>query len=73
MASKDVTKDKESQVWKNLYEKNYTKKGRKRSKFSVADFVKLSIEKALFMKRYQDIWTGEVLTIDTVVYGNPTT
>ena len=29
MAPKDVSKDKESQVWKNLYEKNYTIKEEK--------------------------------------------
>ena len=73
MGPKDVSRDKETQVWINLYEKRLSHKQRKRSKFSVGDFVRLSIEKAAFMKRYQEIWTEEVFIIDAIVYGNPTT
>ena len=69
MASKDVHKDKETQVWINLY----GNKRRKRSKLSLKDFVRLSIKKAPFMKRYQDIWTEEVFIIHIIVYGNLTT
>ena len=72
MATKDVNKDKETQVWINLYEKRLSHKRRKKSKFSIRDFVILSIQKALFMKRYQEIWTEEVFIIDAIVYGNPT-
>ena len=72
MATKDVIKDKETQVWKNLYEKRLSHKRRKKSKFSIRDFVILSIQKALFIKRYQEIWTEEVFIIDVIVYGNPT-
>ena len=73
MAPKDVDKDKETQVWINLYEKRLSHERRKKSKFSVADFVRLTIEKTPFMKRYQEIWTEEVFIIDAIVYGNPTT
>ena len=69
MGPKDVSRDKETQVWINLYEKRLSHKQRKRSKFSVGDFVRLSIEKAAFMKRYQEIWTEEVFIIDAIVYG----
>ena len=65
MASKDVNKDKETQIWINLYEKK-THKRRKRSKFSVGNFVRLSIKKAPFMKRYQEICTEEVLIIHAI-------
>ena len=73
MAPKAVHKDKETQVWRNLYKKKLSPKWRKRSKTSVGDFVRLSIEKAPWMKRYQDVWTEEKFIIDTVVYGNSTT
>ena len=70
---KDVSKYKETQVRINLYEKSLSHKRTKRSKFGVANFVRLSIEKAPFMKRYQEIWSKEVFIIDVIVYGNPTT
>ena len=73
MVLKDFKKDKETQVWINLCEKRLSHKRKKKSKFSVGDFVRLSIEKASFMKRYQKIWTEEVVVIDAIVYGNPTT
>ena len=73
MAPKDVDKDKETQVWINLYGKRLSHKRRKRSKFSVGDFVRLSTEKTPFMNKYQEMWTEEVFIIDTIVYGNPTT
>ena len=73
MAPKDVSKDNETQVWVNLYGKRLSHKQRKRSKVIVGDFVKLSIEKAPFMKRYSEIWTEEVFVIEAIVYGNPTT
>ena len=52
--------------------KDSHKRGKK-SKFSTVDFVRLSIEKAPFTKRYQEISTEEVFIIDAIVYGNPTT
>ena len=73
MAPKDVNKDKETQVWINLYEKRFSHKQRKRNKFSLGNFVRLSIEKASFIKRYQEIWTEELFIIDAFVYGNTTT
>ena len=73
MAPKDVNKDKETQVWINLYEKRLSHKRRKKSKFIVGDFVRLTIEKAPFMKNNQEIWTEEVFIIDAIVYGNLTT
>ena len=73
MVPKDVSKDSETQVWVNLYGKRLSHEQRKRSKFIVGDFVKLSIEKTPFMKRYSEIWTGEVFVIEAIVYGNPTT
>ena len=73
MAPKDVRKDKETQVWINLYGKRLSHNQRKRSKFSVEDFVRLNIEKTPFMKRYQKIWTEKVFIIHAIVYGNPTT
>ena len=71
MAPKNVNEDKETQVWIDLYEKRLSHKPRKRSKFSVGDLVRLSIEKAPFMKRYQETWSEEVFIIDDIVYGNP--
>ena len=73
MAPKHNKKDKETEVKINLYEKKLSQKRRRKSKFSVGDFVRLSIEKVLFIKRYQEIWTEEVIIIDAIVYGNPTT
>ena len=73
VAPKDVNKDKETQVRINLCEKRLSDKRRKKSKFSIGEFVRLSIEKVLFMKRCQEIWTEEVFIIDAIVYGNPTT
>ena len=52
---KDVNKDKETQVWINLYEKRLINEERK-SKLNVGDFIRLSIKNALFVKRYQEIW-----------------
>ena len=72
MTPKDVNKDKETQVRINLSEKRLSQKRGKKSKFSIGGFVRLSIEKGPFMKRYQEIWTEEVFIIDAIVYGNPT-
>ena len=57
MATTDVNKDKETQVWINLHEKRLSHKQRKKSKFNVGNFIGLSIKNAPFMKRYQEIWT----------------
>ena len=73
MVPKDVTKDNKTQAWVKLYEKRLCHKRRKRSKFSVGDFVRLSTEKVPFMKRHQEIWTEEVFITDAIVYGNPAT
>ena len=54
MAPKDVSKDKETQVWINLYGNRLSPKRRKGSKFRVGDSVRLSIKKVLFMERYQE-------------------
>ena len=72
MAPKYVNKDKEIQVWINRYGKRISHNRRKRSNFSVGDLVRLSIEKAPFVMRCQEIWTAEVFIIHTIVYGNPT-
>ena len=64
---KDVNKDKETQAWINLCEKRLSHKQRKRREFSVEDFVRLSIKKAPFMKKYQETWTEEVFIIDDIV------
>ena len=73
MAPKDINNEKETQVSINLYGKRLSLKSRKRSRFSAGDSVRLSIDKAPFMKRYQEIWTEEVFIIDAIVYANPTT
>ena len=70
MSPIDVKKENEVQVWINLYEKKLSHK-RKQPKFKVGDFVRLSIEKAPFMKRYLEIWTEEVFIVDAIDYGNP--
>ena len=63
-----------TQVLINLYEKRLSHKRRKKSKFTIGDFVRLRIKKAPFMERYQEIWTGEqFIIIDTMAYDNPTT
>ena len=46
MAPKDVSKDKKTQIWINLNENKLSHKQIKRSKFSVGNFVRLSIENA---------------------------
>ena len=60
-------------VLRNPCEKRLSHKRRKKSKFNVGDFIRLSIENAPFMKRYQEIWSEEVFSFDAIVYGNPTT
>ena len=50
--------------------KRLSHKREKRSKFSVEDFVRLSIDRAPFIKRYQAIWTEEEFIIYAIVYGN---
>ena len=70
VAPKNVNKNKKTQVWINE-EKYEEKKRRKKSKFNVGDFVRLSIERGPFMKRYPEIWTKEVFIIDDIAYGNP--
>ena len=54
MTLNDVSKDGKTQVWVNLCEKRLSHKRRKRSKLSVGDFVRLTIKKAPFMKKYQE-------------------
>ena len=39
----------------------------------MGEFIRLSIKKALFMKRYQEVWTEEVFINDAIVSGNPAT
>ena len=72
MAPKDIIKKNETQIWVNLYWKRPSHKQRKRSKFNLGD-LRLTIEKAFLMNRYQEIWTNELFIIEAIVYGNPTT
>ena len=51
MAAKDASKSKKAKFWVNLYEKRLFHKQRERSKFSVREFVRLSIKKSP-MKRF---------------------
>ena len=51
MAVKDASKNKKAKFWVNLYEKRLSHKQRERSKFSVREFVRLSIKKSP-MKRF---------------------
>ena len=69
---KILAKKNETQIWVNLYEKRPSHKQRKRSKFNLGD-LRLTIEKAFLMNRYQEIWTNELFIIEAIVYGNPTT
>ena len=63
-----------TQVLINLYEKRLSHKRRKKSKFTIGDFVRLRIKKAPFMERYQEIWTEEqFIIIDAMAYDNSTT
>ena len=39
----------------------------------MGEFIRLSIKKALFTKRYQEVWTEEVFINDAIVSGSPTT
>ena len=55
MTPQDVSKDNKTQVWVNLYRERLFHKPRKRSKFSVGDFARLTIKNAPFMKKYKKI------------------
>ena len=72
MLLKMLTKIKKFKSGENFSKKDSHKRRRK-SKFSLWDFARLSIEKAPFMIRYQEIWTEEMFIIDIIVYGNLTT
>ncbi|GBN67375.1 Putative uncharacterized transposon-derived protein F54H12.3 [Araneus ventricosus] len=69
MTPTSVTFENQSQAWKNLYTEKKTKLTK--PKFKVGDTVRISKEKLLFEKGYEQNWTLEIFTIDQVLLRNP--
>lgn len=67
----DVNQSNVSQVWINLYEK-LAVFHKSKNKLMVNDLVRISIEKAPFQKRYEEVWTEEIFIVSHCVAGNPT-
>ena len=66
-----VTSANSPQVWINLYENKQLIKKNK-SKLKIGDKVRISFEKKIFQKRYEELWTEEIFIITNVINGNPT-
>ena len=72
MKPKDVTKDNVPLVWINLYERKKQQRSLK-SDLKIGQFVRISIEKTTFQKRYGQLWTEEVFIISHIIRGRPIT
>jgi len=73
MSSKEASEPKnETKVWRKLYD-NYVPAKRQKSKFKIADKVRITRKKGIFEKGYTSIWTEEVFTISEVRYTDPIT
>lgn len=64
----DVNQGNAPQVWINLYRQN---KAHSNKKLSVDGKVCISIEKTIFQKRYDQLWTEEIFIITHVIDDNP--
>ncbi|GFT87162.1 uncharacterized transposon-derived protein F54H12.3 [Trichonephila clavipes] len=70
MTPASVTETNQSQVWENLYGKQNNKKVNK-SNYRLNDTVRISKEKLLFEKGYEQNWTREIFTIHDIIRKNP--
>ncbi|GFV74583.1 putative uncharacterized transposon-derived protein F54H12.3 [Trichonephila clavipes] len=70
MAPASVTEENEKEAWKNLYgNKNKTSS---KPRFQIGDTVRISREKLIFEKGYEQNWTREIFTIYHILRRNPT-
>ncbi|GFX09157.1 uncharacterized transposon-derived protein F54H12.3 [Trichonephila clavipes] len=70
MTPASVTETNQSQVWENLYGKQNNKKVNKPN-YRLNDTVRISKEKLLFEKGYEQNWTREIFTIHEIIRRNP--
>ncbi|GFY50519.1 putative uncharacterized transposon-derived protein F54H12.3 [Trichonephila inaurata madagascariensis] len=70
MTPASVTETNQSQVWENLYGKQNNKKVNKPN-YRLNDTVRISKEKLLFEKGYEQNWTREIFTIHQIIRRNP--
>ncbi|GFS29188.1 uncharacterized transposon-derived protein F54H12.3 [Trichonephila inaurata madagascariensis] len=70
MTPASVTETNQSQVWENLYGKQNNKKVSKPN-YRLNDTVRISKEKLLFEKGYEQNWTREIFTIHQIIRRNP--
>ncbi|GFW09881.1 chromo domain-containing protein [Trichonephila clavipes] len=70
MTPASVTETNHSQVCKNLYGKQNNKKVNKPN-YRLNDTVRISKEKLLFEKGYEQNWTREIFTIHQIIRRNP--
>ncbi|GFU60919.1 uncharacterized transposon-derived protein F54H12.3 [Trichonephila clavipes] len=70
MTPASVTETNQSQVWENLYGKQNNKKVNKPN-YRLNDTVRISKEKLLFEKGYEQNWTREIFTIHDIIRRNP--
>lgn len=54
-------------VWINLYEKRLTTAVQSKNELKAGDYVRISIEKQPFQKRYQEVWTEEIFIVTHLV------
>ena len=87
MKPRDVTRANAPLAWINLYEKRIKKhhpitsnasarsrriNTKRRKYLKIGQHVRISIERTLFQKRYEQSWTEEVFIITHIIRGNPT-
>ncbi|GFY55033.1 uncharacterized transposon-derived protein F54H12.3 [Trichonephila inaurata madagascariensis] len=70
MTPASVTETNQSQVWENLYGKQNNRKVNK-PKYRLNDTVRISKEKLLFEKGYEQNWTREIFPIHQIIRRNP--
>lgn len=70
MSPVDVNKSNVPRVWINLYENRLSNVSKKES-INIGDLVRISNEKTIFQKRYEEIWTEEIFTVTHKIEGNP--
>ncbi|GFU32515.1 uncharacterized transposon-derived protein F54H12.3 [Trichonephila clavipes] len=70
MAPASVTEENEEEAWKNLY-RNQNKTFSK-PRFQIGDTVRISREKLIFEKGYEQNWTREIFTVYHILRREPT-
>ena len=76
MKPNEVHRGNEAEVWINLYEgrlHSHEKHDGKNKELNIGDIVRISIEKTVFQKRYDEIWTEEIFIVTHRIQGNPIT